>query len=130
MFRFLRVVGPPMPRTEQVAASSCGVAWCWHVLVWRRALNPIFLPRVLKLIFRPRGPSKQVGDVFECIWGVFCIEVACANVLSHCTITKVETLQILIDLAPIGDTIYMNIYKHSSLFLIIIKTEHTNIAHS
>ena len=34
-------------------------------------LNPIFRPRIPKPYFPVPGPSKQVGDVFKCIWGVF-----------------------------------------------------------
>ena len=29
--------------------------------------------------FQPRGSSKQVGDVFESIWGVCCIDFAYGN---------------------------------------------------
>ena len=58
----------------------------------KQYLNPIFRPGSLNLIFRPRGPSKQVGDAFECIWGVFCIEVACRNYWNHVTIEEIQTL--------------------------------------
>ena len=33
-------------------------------------------PGPLNLIFRPRDPSQQVGDVSECIWGEFHNEFA------------------------------------------------------
>jgi len=42
-------------------------------------LNHIFRTRVPKPYFRPRGPSKQVGDVFQCILVVFRIEFAYGN---------------------------------------------------
>jgi len=33
-------------------------------------------PGALNHIFRPRGPSNKVGDAFNCIWDVLCIEFA------------------------------------------------------
>jgi len=36
------------------------------------APEPFFCPpESLNHIVRPRGPSKQVGDVFKYVWGVF-----------------------------------------------------------
>jgi len=41
--------------------------------------NLFFGPGPLNIISRPRGPSKQVANVFNCIWRVFCKEFACGN---------------------------------------------------
>jgi len=45
-------------------------------------------PESLNPIFRPRHPSKQVGDVFKCL-SVFCIELAYGNGCNYCAIDKI-----------------------------------------
>jgi len=53
------------------------IYWGWSILSNTYILFPG--PGSLNPVFRPRGPSKLVGDVFKCIWAVFYIEVACVN---------------------------------------------------
>jgi len=42
---------------------------------WVESMERFSCPESLNPDFRPRVPSKQVGDVFTFIWGVFCIDL-------------------------------------------------------
>ena len=48
---------------------------------WQQKLPQIVkIPECLDLIrYTCRDPSKQVGNVFKCIWGVFSFEFSCGN---------------------------------------------------
>ena len=73
-----------------------------HLAYHHRILVTDIFKKHLNSIFRPRGPSKQDGDVSKCIWGVFCSEIVVEMVQTHCTSDGIETFW---DLGTCGEVL-------------------------
>ena len=91
----------------------CFTGWQLVMDITKQHLNRIFLPR---------GSSNQVGDMFKCIWGVFCIELACGNEQTPSITYKIPTYW---DFYNLGSS--LPAYRGAHIFEKRTQTEHLTI---